>query len=422
MEVEIIKNLVLLITAKLMSLLGSKLYGFAMSYYILKLTGSGLAFGLSVAFTALPSAAMAPFAGVIADRFNKKKILINADIASGVIMLVFFTYTHLVPIKVPYIYLSIFLLAVLGSLYETNLSASIPALVGQNLLKKANSLDQSVSSLCNILSPVLGGVIFAMVDIRLFILINGISFWFSAICQSFLKFKHQEDSGKKDSAVPVINALLEGWNYIRSIRFLNLLFVFAIISNFTYHVGFTVCFPYIATSIIGLNSWQFGIARGALSIGSLVTAMIVSLKSGKAEEGEAKYPVVAICGLAITLLFLGAAGLPVLDVPENNLPFLMLFAISFTVGIFIVLVNIPITILIQRVSEEQYLGRVMGLINCSANLAIPAAMLIAGYLVDTIPAFILPIAGGLLLLLAGLRLSSVQSAAGNKNAVEMMED
>lgn len=402
--------------------MGSRLYGFAMSYFILKLTGSAFAFGVSLALTTIPMVLISPFAGVLSDRFNKKRTLIYSDLTSGAVMLLFLISVSIWPIKVAYIYLSVFLLAILETVIDINISASIPLLVDRDMLKRANSMDQSITSLCKILGSVLGGAVYLFVDIRFFILLNGISFILSALLECFLSFRKEEGPEEADLPISVLKSLEEGWSHIKSIRFLFLLSIFVIIFNFSYHMGFTVCFPYVATNILKLSSWQFGIASGALSMSALATALCFSIIPGKKAGNEAKYPTGAIYGLAATLFFLGIVASPMLNGLGKNLSFLFLISISLVIGVFIVMINVPTTVLIQELADPKYLGRVMGLINCFACMAVPIAMLTSGYLIDKIPAYFLTSSGSLLLVLAGLKLSSLQGAFKKKNVIMTMQN
>ncbi|MHB8129637.1 MAG: MFS transporter, partial [Mobilitalea sp.] len=131
-------NIILFSAGKLVSLLGTYLYSFALSLYILKVTGSGTSFAFSILIGTLPRILLSPVAGSLTDRINKKKMIVVLDFLSGAVVLTLLVSCILYGIKVPFIYLSTFILAVISTFFNTCFSAAIPRLVSDRKLIKIN--------------------------------------------------------------------------------------------------------------------------------------------------------------------------------------------------------------------------------------------------------------------------------------------
>jgi len=181
-------NINLFTVGKLVSLLGTYLYSFAISLYILKVTGSGTSFAFSILLGTLPRIILSPIAGSITDRINKKKMIVVLDFLSGAVVLTLLVTCILYGIKIPFIYVSTFILAVISTFFNTCFSAAIPRLVSDRKLVKINSYNRAIDSGSSILGPVLAGMVFGLVSMNLFLLINGLSFILSGISELFIDF------------------------------------------------------------------------------------------------------------------------------------------------------------------------------------------------------------------------------------------
>ena len=182
-------NLYLTLCGKGVSELGSKLYGFAMSFYVLKLTGSAQSFAISLLLTTLPSIILSPFVGVIVDRFKKKSIVVLADFVSGALMLGFYIGTRTSELSLPMIYFATFALSVMAVFLGTAFRASYPNIVSKGHLTKLNAYTQGLDSMLSIVAPILGGVVYGLLDAKMFMLINGISFLLSSFSELFINFE-----------------------------------------------------------------------------------------------------------------------------------------------------------------------------------------------------------------------------------------
>lgn len=185
------KDFLILIIGQFTSLFGNSLQRFAISLYILDVTSSAAVFSAITAVTYLPQIFLAPFGGAIADRCSKQKIMVYLDFCSGGLLL-FFTLFFLKDgsgsIHLLAILMCIF--AVIQSMYDPSVRASIPLIAGQENIGRANSAVSVVSSLTTFLGPVAAGFLYGLFGIRMVFYVNIISFFFSAVMELFLVIPH----------------------------------------------------------------------------------------------------------------------------------------------------------------------------------------------------------------------------------------
>ena len=182
------KNIILYTLGRAISVIGSNVFSFAMSLYILNLTGSGIAFSISLFTRMLPNAILSPFAGVIADKVDRKKMVVVTDILAGILMFVLMGIASFDSLRITYIYISIFLLSSINVFFGVSMKASKANIVDKANMKKINSYGMMINSISEISGAVFGGLIYAFLDIKVFIVINGISFILSGISELFIDF------------------------------------------------------------------------------------------------------------------------------------------------------------------------------------------------------------------------------------------
>ena len=102
-------NVLLYSLGSLVSNLGSTIYSFAIGLYVLNITGSGMQFAMTLIVSLIPAIILTPFAGVLADKFDKKKIVVRMDLLNGVLFIGFFLWISKFGISVFSIYVTTFM-------------------------------------------------------------------------------------------------------------------------------------------------------------------------------------------------------------------------------------------------------------------------------------------------------------------------
>lgn len=245
MKKSVKKNIMFLLMGKFVSVLGSQIYSFAISLYVLSITGSGLSFSLTLALSTLPRVIFGPISGVIADRVDRKKMVVAMDIISGLVVIGLFSLSIIDELRLVYIYSTTFLLSTCSIFFNTPLTASLPNIVDDENLTRINSLSQTIESISSIAGPFIGGIVYAIMDIKTFLVINGISFIISGISELFIDFKLNsrgrvlEESNMEKEKVSFFVDLKEGIRYIASQKWLIVLSSFFCNIKYVGHDGFT---------------------------------------------------------------------------------------------------------------------------------------------------------------------------------------
>ncbi|HDR7795067.1 TPA: MFS transporter [Bacillus luti] len=386
------RNIILMMIGKMTSLLGAGIYTFAMGLYVLKTTGSGMGFATTLICGSIPRMICGPIAGAVADRVNRKWLVIGTDLLSSLTMLIMFILATMFGPSLLFIYVSAALLSICASFYSVALTASIPNLVDEERIQKASALNQTAASLSNIVAPIIGGVVFGFFSVKTFFLLNSITFFLAVIVQLFIVF----DLYKKEiteSNEHFLTSIKEGFSYVKRQHEIYGLMKIALWVNF-FASGLFVALPYIIIQNLHLSSKQLGIVEGMLAVGMLVGAIVLSVRKEVNNPFRSVYiGLFLFAGLSLCTVF------PLLVTIPKIGSFIYYIAFMLLTGISMMVVNIPMQVHMQKTTDPSYLGRVFGLLETIATAIAPLGMIVYGLLLDMIPTSIvmMTLGGGLLL-------------------------
>ena len=393
------KNLGLFIIGKLISVFGSAIYTFAIGLYVLKQTGSGFSFALTLFVGLIPTIIFSPVAGYMSDRFDKKKIVVFMDFANGMMFLILFLLTLKFELNQPMIYISTFMTTVFTTFFGIAFEAAKPNLVADEKLMSINSLSKVIDSTALILAPVLGGLIFAFTDIKTFILINAVCFIFSAVIETMIDFNHNiKSTAEINDDGGFVEDIKDGLTYIRKsseiVKMINVL----VILNFFISFSVTVPLPYIINNLLNLSSNQYGIIQGAFPVGMILGAVAV----GKIIE-KIDYMKLLIFSSITLSVAIALLGLPLVLADASSLAY-MIYYISIMVifGIAISFIDVPILWLMQKSIPDNLRGKVLSISMSIVKLIAPLGLVISGMIINSVPVYIMTFAGGGILMLSNL--------------------
>lgn len=369
-------NIYLSVTGLFTSMLGTRIYYFMIGFMILKETGSSLNFAISILVGALPSVLLSPVAGAIADRHDKKKLLIGFDLLSGIFMILCFYFYTATSSKTLFLYVSIFILSVLNTFFSMSMESSTPFITSKELLVKINSYRTIVNSAAAILAPIIGGLLYKVIDIKMFMFINGITFLFSAFTEFFIQFKIQKKTSKE---VSIFGNIKEAIDFVSNREDIKTLVNIFVIVNFLLS-GFTILISVIFITDLGFDSTSYGTVQSFIFIGMLVSAFVLS-------QWERKYSLKA---MVLTLLPIIALGFLLTAMPLNALInsyskiFYVIYysIVVFCIGAAVAGLDIPARAYLQETVDKDYIGRVAGFISSLTQFAIPLGTIIFGVALD----------------------------------------
>lgn len=398
-------NVILLISGEFVSTFGTRIYNFAIAYYILQTTGSALAFSTSLALGTIPRILISPFAGAIVDALERKKIVIFMDLGRWIALLCLYLISLISNIGIIHIYITILVLSTMDIFFNLASSSSIPNIVHKKNIIKINSIKQTLSSVGSILAPSLGGIVIYFMSIKFFILINAFSFLFSGISQCFINYNINNlstdtpNSGNKSKISPssIWKDTKESIKYIKTQALIILITVYSMLGNFLIYLGFVIPMPYLVLKCLNLSSYQYGIVQGGISAGAVITSIILSI----VPLPDKKYRMILYSSLLFCapfiLLGIGVI-LNMLHISKTIL-FLYMILVTFLYGSGTVLINVPTNAVQQENIENSYLGRVFGFQGTFGGIITPVSMLLSGKLLDIVPPYSLPLVSGILFII-----------------------
>ncbi|OJD58556.1 MFS transporter [Bacillus sp. NH11B] len=395
-----LRNICLYSIAKTVSISGSSIYSFALGLYVLQITGSALNFAITLILGTIPMIVMNPFAGVVADKVDKKKLVVCMDLLSGCLLITVYILSSYYGLNLFIIYTTTFLMTVFTTFFGIGLEAAKPNIVSKERLMSINSISKIIDSVSLILGPMLGGIVFAVFDIKIFIIINGISYILSGISILFIHFKLFEFNINEECSKRRINFITdikEGFSYLIEKESLKNTFSILISLNFFLGFAVTVPLPYIINTVLNLSSKQFGIIQGIFPVGMIIGAILV-----KKITDRFSYSYLLKKLSSMLAVFMIISGIPVLfkNIEVNDFVYVITYCVvMFFLGLIIALIDIPLIYFMQKEIPDKYRGRVLSIGLSLGKMMQPIALAISGILLNHIPAYTIPIVGGILYLI-----------------------
>ena len=270
------KNFKLMVFGQIISILGSALLRFALSLYVLDTTGSESLFATMFAISNIPLL-LAPLGGAVADRFNRRNLMVLFDFTSSAIVLCLIILMNAGNISIPAIGVTMVLLSIVSALYTPAVTASIPLLVENNKLEGANGLVQAVQSLSAVAAPVLGGILYGIMGLNIIIIISCISFFLSAVMEIFIKipFEKRQWNGR---IVPTITRdLKDGFLYVMKQKFIRKVSIIAVLLNLVLIPYFLVGAPIVLRVTLQSGDTLYGVGMGVINAATIMGALSIGL-------------------------------------------------------------------------------------------------------------------------------------------------
>lgn len=352
------------------SMLGSGLTNFGLGVWIYEKTGQATPFALTALFSTLPMLLLLPVGGSIADRSNRRVIMILADTGAAVTtaltaLLLFFGH-----LEIWHIYVLAGLSSVFGAFQEPAYSASITMLVPKQQLARASGIMQMGHAITGILTPILAALLYTMIELKGVMVIDFATYFFAVGALLFVRIPQPRRTDMAEGNAPsVIADAAFGWNYIRRLPGLFAILIYFASVNFFLSLSSVMSGPLVLS--YG-TSTDLGIVEMATSAALLVGSLLMSVWGGP--KGK-KVPAL------IGFIALAATGLLISGLQGNT------FIISL--GRVVMLVFIPFAAALSQAVWQVKIpadvqGRVFSIRSMIASSMSPIAFLLAGPLADRV--------------------------------------
>lgn len=339
------------------SIFGNFFMFLALPIMTYNITGSMTSLSLTILLQAIPAIVAGPFAGALADRWDRKKTMYISDIIRGLLLIPIIIAQGMERLYV--IYAVSFLLSLVGMFFNPAYSASTPRIAGKENILKANSIMETTNSIIKILGPLTGALILTTIGSLYLIAIDIFSFTVSAVTiiliRTDLKMKRSEE---KVSLKELTMDIMDGIRYImkwKAVKSITVAFLF--ISFFQGVIG-VLMLPYLK-DILKAGEQGYGYAIAAQGVGQVLGSLIIGIAGKKISTEK--------------LFILCVGGFSILLIPYVNLnSIIALLPVLCLIGIGVVGFFISSNTIIQSTVEDKFLGRVEN----SLNMIFQAGMLI----------------------------------------------
>ncbi len=267
-------------TGQLISTMGSALTSLAASIYVFRLTNSAMSVGLMLMATAAPSLLVGLFAGVFVDRFDRKRIMIIADLIRAVLV---FLIPFLVPLNVIWLYVIVMLTSAIGQFFDPAQESLLPEVASEQELAAANSLMAISSFGSTAIGFAASGLIAAAADISWAFYLDAISFLISAACIFLLSIKPIQAEGETNAAT-VIRNLKIGIKQLFDTPILRSLFLSSIPTLLAFGLSNALLLPF-ALRALKATEFEYGIQEGLTSLGFVAGSLVIAGLFDRMREG-----------------------------------------------------------------------------------------------------------------------------------------
>lgn len=374
------------IGGNLVSFFGDQIYLIALPLIVLTITGSPLSMGIVAALERLPIL-IQPFTGVLADNFNRKKILMVCDLGRfltiGILGLLYIMDNLLIW----EVYVAAFVVGVFTQVYNTSQFASVPKLVQKKDLQVVNSINTGIFQTAVFIAPVLGGILISVYNPGIGLIINSLSFFVGFIVILGLNIESNLQEGKITSS-KVFADIKEGFNFViqqKPILYTNLAMLFSVFGTTLFLTMLVIHLK----STVGLDAIRIGYILSIGGVAAIVGALITNvLKRYFTYRG-----ILFIAG------FVGGGSIIAFSLYDS---FIWL-AIMNALGTISAAIMSPCIVTIrQKLSPDHLLGRVQATSRFMTWLLMPVSALVAGIIgeyLGTTPTLLI---GGIIATIASL--------------------
>lgn len=364
------RNIVLFLSSQTISLFGSSLVQYAIMWHITLTTESGLMMTLYILCGFLPTFLLSPVAGVWADRYNRKLLIMISD---GLIAFATLILALLFLMGYDSIWLLFVMAAVraFGTGVQTpSVGAILPQIVPKDKLTKVNGVNGSIQAVIMFISPMVSAALLTMASIEAIFFIDVITAAIAIFTLlAFLKIPaHQKASLEQSTSY--FSDFKEGLKYVHNHAFLKKFFIYFSIF-FVLMAPAAFLTPLQVTRSFGDDVWRLTAIKIAFSIGMMVGGGVIAAWGGF--ENKVKTMTLASIIMGVCTFALGM------------IPFFWIYLVFMALfGVAMPIFNTPTTVLLQEKIEEGFLGRVFGVMGMISTSMMPIGMLIFGPLADFI--------------------------------------
>ena len=364
------KQFAIIYAGQAFSLLGSTAVQFAVIWWLTVQTGSAITLTVASIISFLPNLLLGPFAGVWIDRYNRGKVMIAADglvALSSVILGAAFLIMDIPPVW--FIYTVLFLRGLGNTFHSPAIQSAIPLLVPAEMLTKAGGWGNLVSSISNMLGPVLGAALMGVFSIASIMLVDISGAIFAIVCLLFVKIPDVPQSAEKPN---FCEDFRQGISAMKKNKPLMAVLPSYLLATIIY-MPLGALFPLFVYNYFGGNAWHNSVVEFVFASGLLVSSLIMGVWGGLRK----RFLMISLAiGLQGTAILVSGA------LPQSGLWAFVVCA--FFMAAAGTIFNVPYMAYIQESTPPEVMGKVFSLLMTAMTVAMPIGLLVAGPAVEAV--------------------------------------
>lgn len=379
------RDFTLVVIGQIISLFGNATIRFALPLYLLNLTGSPALYGMVTACAFIPSILLSPIGGIVADRVNKRNIMVILDFFTAGVILTFLVLMDSVNL-VGLLTVTLMLLYGIAGAYQPSVQASISVLTDEEHFMAANSVINIISSFAGLAGPVLGGVLYSACGLKPVLWICAACFTMSAVMEIFIRIPFQKQVSEGGIWKTVKADFGESIHFIwkeKPVIGKTLLAVCGV--NLSLSAMIVVALPYLITEVLDFETARAnqlcGFAEGALAAGGLAGGICAGLFAGRLSLRKAGNLVVA-CALCVFPM-----GGALIVFSSGIINFIMITICCFGVMLFSTVFSVQMISFVQTATPRNLIGKVIAVIMTVAMCAQPLGNALYGILFEACKGF-----------------------------------
>ena len=370
------KDFILVLIGQIISLFGNSILRFALPLYMLNITKSASLFGIVSACSFIPMIFATPIGGLIADRINKRNIMVFLDFLTASITCISMALMGKVNLVILILICLILLYSIQG-IYQPTVQASIPFLVPSNDIIQANASINLVASLANLIGPVIGGILFGFWGIIPILYISGLCFFAAAIMEMFINIPSVKKYKDTKFLCSILTDMKDSFTFMIHHRpeILKMSFIISIF-NLILSACAMIGLPIVITQNLGLSletaNRLYGYVEGAMGAGSLIGGILAGVLAKNIKIRYANLLII-ICSLTF---------LPIAVALSSSLPVITTYVIIAASSFFMMMLasffSIQLMSCLQILTPNELLGKVISCAMCIVMCATPLGQAIYG--------------------------------------------
>ena len=371
------KNFILVAIGRIVSAFGSQILRYALPLYLLIQTGSSALFGSILAASFIPMILLFPIGGIIADRMNKRNIMLVLDLCTAILISLFCLLSGKVAV-VPLMAVTMIILYGLDGADRPAVKASVPALVDEKHIMKANSVIDMVDSTASMAGPVIGGLLFAAFGLMPILYISIGCFFASVILDIFIRIPFEKRAATGNILATGMSDIKESFRFMLKeqpvLWKISLLFG---ASNLLLTSLILIGLPVIITQRLGFAADTanrlYGYAQGVFAAGAILGGFLAGVLSNKLKS---KSGFVLLIGCSSCIIVGGVA----LQMLHEPIVIYVVLIISCALLLTIHTVfQIQMMTYLQLLTPKELVGKVISCFMCVVMCTMPLGQVLYGF-------------------------------------------